>query len=263
VCLARRHASPRDVYGQRAVDPLGPPLWREPATPSIHYEALAIDGAQNFALIAGVVGAVLLSGIWNPGIVFDVLGTPLALQNIVRDGALAALAVASLALTPREVRASTAFSWPPIVEVAKLFAGIFFTIIPLVAMLQAGRDGALVGVVALVTDSATGEPRQAMYFWMTGLLSALLDNAPTYLVFFNLAGGDPATLMGSAGMTLASISAGAVYFGALTYLGNAPNFMIKAIAEDRGGAMPGFFAYLGWASLTLLPLLAITSWLFL
>jgi Na+/H+ antiporter NhaD/arsenite permease-like protein len=239
-------------------------LWRrEPATPAIHYEPLAIDGAQNFALIAGVVGAVLLSGIWNPGIVFDVLGTPLALQNMVRDGALAALALASLALTPRDVRASNAFSWAPIAEVAKLFAGIFFTIIPLLAMLQAGRDGALAGMVALVTDSATGEPRQAMYFWMTGLLSALLDNAPTYLVFFNLAGGDAATLMGSAGMTLASISAGAVYFGALTYLGNAPNFMIKAIAEDRGVAMPGFFAYLGWASLTLLPLLALTAWLFL
>ncbi len=239
-------------------------LWRrEPATPSIRYEPLAIDGAQNFALIAGVVGAVLLSGLWNPGIVFDVLSTPLALQNIVRDGALAALAVASLALTPRGVRASNAFSWAPIVEVAKLFGGIFFTIIPLLAMLQAGRDGALAGLVALVTDNATGEPRHAMYFWMTGLLSALLDNAPTYLVFFNLAGGDAATLMGAAGMTLASISAGAVYFGALTYLGNAPNFMIKAIAEDRGVAMPGFFAYLGWASLTLLPLLALTSWLFL
>ncbi len=161
------------------------------------------------------------------------------------------------------MRASNAFSWAPIVEVAKLFAGIFFTIIPLLAMLQAGRDGALAGLVALVTDNATGEPRHAMYFWMTGLLSALLDNAPTYLVFFNLAGGDAATLMGAARMTLASISAGAVYFGALTYLGNAPNFMIKAIAEDRGVAMPGFFAYLGWASLTLLPLLALTSWLFL
>ena len=239
-------------------------LWRrEPAAPLTAYEPLAIDGAQNFALIAGVVGAVLLSGLWNPGIVFDVLGTPLAMQNVVRDGALAALAVASLALTPRGLRASNGFSWVPIVEVAKLFAGIFFTIIPLLAMLQAGRDGALAGVVSLVTDSATGEPRQAMYFWMTGLLSALLDNAPTYLVFFNLAGGDAATLMGAAGTTLASISAGAVYFGALTYLGNAPNFMIRAIAEDRGVAMPGFFAYLGWASLVLLPLLAVTTWLFL
>jgi Na+/H+ antiporter NhaD/arsenite permease-like protein len=145
------------------------------------------------------------------------------------------LALASLALTPRAVRAGNAFSWAPIAEVAKLFAGIFFTIIPLLAMLQAGRAGALAGVVALVTDPVTGAPRHAMYFWATGILSAFLDNAPTYLVFFNLAGGDAGTLMGAAKTTLASISAGAVYFGAFTYVGNAPNFMIKAIAEDRSG----------------------------
>ena len=238
-------------------------LWRrESVPPPASYEPLAIDGAVNFTLIAGVVGAVLLSGIWKPGIVFDVAGTPLELQNLVRDGALLALAAASLALTPRGIRASNAFSWAPIAEVAKLFAGIFLTIIPLLAMLQAGRAGALAGVVALVTDHATGEPRDMMYFWATGILSAFLDNAPTYLVFFNLAGGDAITLMGPAKATLVAISAGAVYFGALTYVGNAPNFMIKAIAEDRGVAMPGFFAYLGWAAAILLPLIAAWGWLF-
>ena len=102
------------------------------------------------------------------------------------------LALLSLALTPRAVREANAFNWEPIAEVAKLFAGIFLTIIPVIAMLHAGRAGPLAGVVELVTDSATGEPRRLMYFWMTGLLSAFLDNAPTYLVFFNLAGGDPA-----------------------------------------------------------------------
>jgi len=238
-------------------------LWRrESVAPPASYEPLAIDGAVNFVLIAGVVGAVLLSGIWKPGIVFDVAGTPLELQNLVRDGALLALAAASLALTPRGVRASNAFSWAPIAEVAKLFAGIFLTIIPLLAMLQAGRAGALAGIVALVTDPATGEPRDMMYFWATGILSAFLDNAPTYLVFFNLAGGDAVTLMGSAKATLVAISAGAVYFGALTYVGNAPNFMIKAIAEDRGIAMPGFFGYLGWSAAILLPLIAVWGWLF-
>ena len=238
-------------------------LWRrEPVAPPASYEPLAIDGAVNFALIAGVVGAVLLSGIWKPGIVIGVAGTPVELQNLVRDGALLALAAASLALTPRGVRAGNAFSWAPIAEVAKLFAGIFLTIVPLLAMLQAGRAGALAGVVALVTDHATGEPRDMMYFWATGILSAFLDNAPTYLVFFNLAGGDAATLMGAAKATLVAISAGAVYFGALTYVGNAPNFMIKAIAEDRGVAMPGFFAYFGWAAAILLPLIAVWGWLF-
>ena len=154
------------------------------------------------------------------------------------------------------MREANAFNWEPIAEVAKLFAGIFLTIIPVIAMLHAGRAGPLAGVVDLVTDSATGQPRQIMYFWMTGLLSAFLDNAPTYLVFFNLAGGDPAALMYSLQVTLAMISAGAVYFGALTYVGNAPNFMIKAIAESRGVKMPSFFGYLGYTSLVLLPLFA-------
>jgi len=172
------------------------------------------------------------------------------------------LALVSIALTPRAVREANAFKWEPIAEVAKLFAGIFLTIVPVIAMLQAGRTGALAGVVDLVTDSATGQPRQVLYFWTTGLLSAFLDNAPTYLVFFNLAGGDPAALTGPLKITLAMISAGAVYFGALTYVGNAPNFMIKAIAENRGVTMPSFFAYLGYSGAVLLPLFGLISWIY-
>ncbi len=125
-------------------------------------------------------------------------------------------------------------------------------------MLGAGRNGALGQAIALVVDAA-GAPRDAMILWMTGVLSAFLDNAPTYLVFFNLAGGDAIALMGPLKPTLKAISMGAVYFGALTYIGNAPNFMIKAIAEDRGVAMPSFFAYFGCASLVLLPLLAVIT----
>jgi Na+/H+ antiporter NhaD/arsenite permease-like protein len=129
-------------------------------------------------------------------------------------------------------------------------------------MLGAGRSGALAGVIDLVVDPS-GKPSDVMVFWMTGVLSAFLDNAPTYLVFFNLAGGDANTLMGPLQLTLEAISMGAVYFGALTYIGNAPNFMIKAIAEDRGIAMPSFFGYFGWASLIMLPLLAAITLLFL
>jgi Na+/H+ antiporter NhaD/arsenite permease-like protein len=115
-------------------------------------------------------------------------------------------------------------------------------------------------VIALVSASP-GVPDNFMVFWVTGVLSAFLDNAPTYLVFFNLAGGDPAALMGPLAGTLKAISMAAVYFGALTYIGNAPNFMIKAIAEDRGIAMPSFFAYLAYASVVMLPMLAVVSWL--
>ena len=98
-----------------------------------------------------------------------------------------------------------------------------------------------------------------MYFWASGLLSSLLDNAPTYLVFFNLAGGDPQVLMTELAPVLAAISAGAVFMGANTYIGNAPNLMVKAIAEDRGVRMPSFFGYMAWSLLILVPLFVLVS----
>ena len=223
---------------------------------------LSLEGSVNFLLVGGVIGAVLMSGTWKSGIGFDVLGARLDLEALLRDAILVALALASLALTPAAVREHNQFHWAPIVEVAKLFAGIFVTIIPVIAILEAGRGGALAGVIDLVVDPA-GAPRNTMVFWMTGLLSAFLDNAPTYLVFFNLAGGDAEALMGPLKATLAALSMGAVYFGALTYVGNAPNFMIKAIAEDRGVPMPSFFAYVACAGVVLLPLMAMIGALFL
>ncbi len=221
-------------------------------------EPVRLEGSINFVLVAAVVGAVLLSGLWNPGIQFEVLGAALEVQHLARDALLIALGLASVAITPAAVREHNAFRWGPIGDVAKLFAAVFITVIPVIAMLNAGRSGAFASMVAMVTDGA-GEPRNAMYFWTTGVLSAFLDNAPTYLVFFNLAGGDAAMLMGPGKATLEAISMGAVFFGALTYVGNAPNFMIRAIAEDRGVAMPTFFGYLAWASLILLPMLAVVA----
>jgi Na+/H+ antiporter NhaD/arsenite permease-like protein len=238
-------------------------FWRrERVPPPTAIEPLAIDGAWNFLLIAGVIGEVLLSGFWKPNISFDIAGTPLELQNLEREVALVVLALLSLWLTPRAVRAANAFNWGPIAEVAKLFAGIFLTIIPVIAILQAGRQGELHDVVDLVTDPVTGAPHHLMYLWITGLLSAFLDNAPTYLVFFNLAGGDATTLMGPLKPTLTMISAGAVYFGALTYVGNAPNFMVKAIAEERGVAMPSFFVYFAYAAVIMTPLFVVFTWLY-
>jgi Na+/H+ antiporter NhaD/arsenite permease-like protein len=125
------------------------------------------------------------------------------------------------------------FGWGPMQEVAKLFAGIFLTIIPVIAMLKAGVNGPFGAMVAAVTRP-DGTPDPAMYFWATGILSSFLDNAPTYLVFFNTAGGDPQVLMTTMATTLAAISAGSVFMGANSYIGNAPNLMVKAIAEDRG-----------------------------
>lgn len=214
---------------------------------------IAIEGKVNFILLGLILASVLASGMWKPGITFDIIGQTVELQNVARDIALVVITWASWKLTPREVRAAHHYEWGPIIEVGKLFAGIFLTIIPAIAILRAGSEGALAPLVALVTG-ADGEPRNAAYFVLAGALSSFLDNAPTYLVFFNLAGGDAVTLMTTHATTLVAISAGAVFMGANTYIGNAPNFMVKAIAESRGVTMPSFFAYFGWAMLVLGPI---------
>jgi Na+/H+ antiporter NhaD/arsenite permease-like protein len=220
-----------------------------------------IVGKINFLFLAMVIALVLMSGLWRSQVSFDVFGTRVALQNALRDAALIGVTLLSLAMTPRAARAGNDFNWAPIEEVAKLFAGIFVTIAPVIMMLRAGEAGAFAGVIHLVNEPS-GQPRDIMYFWATGLLSSFLDNAPTYLVFFNLAGGDAQALMTTGATTLAAISAGAVFMGANTYIGNAPNFMVKAIAQSRGVRMPSFFAYLGWSGAVLLPLFALTGWLF-
>ena len=222
---------------------------------------LRIEGGINIVLLLATVGVVLASGTWNPGITFTLFHVPLELQHVLRDLALVALTGLSLVLTRRAVRRDNRFGWAPMVEVAKLFAGIFITLLPVLTILKAGRDGALAPLVALVTRP-DGTPANAWYFWLTGGLSSFLDNAPTYLVFFNLAGGDPATLMGPLATTLAAISCGAVFMGANSYIGNAPNFMVKAVVEEAGMRMPSFFAYMAWSGAILLPLFALVTLLF-
>jgi Na+/H+ antiporter NhaD/arsenite permease-like protein len=223
---------------------------------------LGVEGIFNLGLILGVIGAVLISGFWKPHISLEVYhGVHLELQNITRDLLLLALAYASWTYTPKQIRKDNEYTWFPIIEVAKLFAGIFITIIPAIAILKAGTNGALASIINSVSDESG--PINMMYFWYTGVLSSFLDNAPTYLVFFNTAGGDPITLMGEMKNTLLAISMGAVFMGANTYIGNAPNFMVKSISESSGIEMPSFFGYFfKWAIPILLPLFIIVSWLF-
>jgi Na+/H+ antiporter NhaD/arsenite permease-like protein len=221
-------------------------------------EPLRIRGLINLLLFAAIIAAILGSSAWKPGIAFHVYKTELQLQNVVRDAVLVVIAVASLVLTRDEHRAANGFTWEPIREVAILFAGIFVAIAPVMAMLQAGPDGAFAFLLQAVT-ARDGTPHEAAYFWLTGALSAFLDNTPTYVIFFELAGGDARQLMGPLAGTLAAISMGAVYMGALTYIGNAPNLIVRAIAEERGIAMPNFFAYMLLASLVLIPLFALLT----
>ena len=234
---------------------------KHPLIEGVHErEPVRIEGAVNLLLLVAIVGAVLLSGVWHPGVGVTIYHVHVPLETIVSQGLLILITALSLKLTSQQSRRLNAFTWGPMLEVAKLFAAIFLTIIPAIAILRAGTDGALGAIIAAVNEG--GQPNPAAYFWAAGILSSFLDNAPTYLIFFNTAGGDAGVLMTDLAVTLTAISAGAVFMGANSYIGNAPNFMVKAIAEERGVKMPSFFGYMAWSSAFLIPLFVLTTWVF-
>ena len=222
---------------------------------------LGLEGSINLLLLIGVISSVLLSGFWQPHVHYTVYHVQLELQNLTRDILLLLLTFLSWKVTSQKIRQENEYTWFPIVEVAKLFAGIFITIIPAIAILKAGTNGALAVIIQSVSDDSG--PVNYMYFWLTGILSSFLDNAPTYLVFFNTAGGDPVLLMGKHYDTLLAISAGAVFMGANTYIGNAPNFMVKSISESAGIDMPSFFGFfLKYSIPILFPIFLLVSLVF-
>lgn len=216
---------------------------------------LKLEGLHNFIFLAGILGAVLMSGKWRPG-GMNVLGVQVMFQNLARDGLIILMGVLSLITTAKVTRRDNAFTWEPIREVAYLFAGIFMTIVPALALLRAGSEGRLAFIAETVKDPWH-------YFWVTGVLSSFLDNAPTYLTFFNSALGSlkltehqihlilTGAIQSEVGdqfiFLLKAISAGAVFFGAMTYIGNAPNFMVRSIAEENKIKMPSFFGFMLWS----------------
>ena len=252
-----------DLYYYRREDPLQADLKAKP-------EPIRIEGSYNFALLAGVVGVIIISGYWRP-FHLSVFEIELHGQNLFRDGVIIALGLLSLHLTPKRLREANEFSWAPILEVAKLFAGIFITIIPALSILRAGTHGALTGLITAVQTPAH-------YFWASGGLSSFLDNAPTYLTFFNMALGKvgmpetavPALLAAGTATAnpdfigyLTAISVGSVFMGANTYIGNAPNFMVKSIAEEAGVNMPSFFGYMFKYSIPILiPVFILVTFIF-
>jgi Na+/H+ antiporter NhaD/arsenite permease-like protein len=217
-------------------------------------EPLSMQGGWNFMLLAGVVVAVLLL---SPD-----KENPDFRQYYAREIAMFALAGLSMWRTSSKLREENGFTFGPILEVAALFCGIFITMIPATLLLQ--THGAALGL---------DQPWQ--YFWATGLLSSFLDNAPTYVTFAALACGSlPAECLGpeqlgtlangaSGGPLLVAISLGAVFMGANSYIGNGPNFMVRAIAEENGYKMPSFFGYIGWAAIVLIPVFAVVTAIFL
>jgi Na+/H+ antiporter NhaD/arsenite permease-like protein len=223
-------------------------------------QPVRVSGGINFVLVGVIIGAILLSAKLNLGNV-SIFGTEVPIANMLRDGTMVVVTLISVAFTSSEAHKANGFSWTPITEVALLFAGIFITIIPVLAMLRAGDAGAFAPLIALV-NNPDGTPNNVAYFWLTGALSSFLDNAPTYLVFFEMAGGNAEQLMREGAPTLTAISAGAVFMGANTYIGNAPNFMVYAIARQCGVKMPTFFGYMAWSVVVLVPIFALATLLF-
>ncbi|MFN8831143.1 MAG: sodium:proton antiporter [Labrys sp. (in: a-proteobacteria)] len=241
--------------------------------PTPDTRGISVHGTVNFLLIGGVIAAILFSAAVKLG-TFEIYGVVLRVEFVLRDAVLVILALVSLGVTQKALREENGFNWEPILEVAKLFFGIFICIVPVLAILAAGQKGIAAPLVAMVT-SADGTPNNVAYFWLTGILSSFLDNVPTYLVFFELAaqstpaGANPAEFMmgyvpGHEAMatTLMAISTGAVFMGANTYIGNAPNFMVYAVAKSMGVRMPSFFGYMAWSGLILVPIFLIITPIF-
>ena len=228
-------------------------------------EPLRLQGTHNFIFLGGVVASVLMSGMVHWGEI-NTLGVHRNIQDWVRDGLLILCGILSLTTTSKTVREDNDFTWFPIVEVAYLFVGIFITMIPCLLILKAGPQGALAFLV-------NGVSQPMHYFWITGTLSSFLDNAPTYLTFFNTALGSfypgmPESaavplLMTENAIYLKAISSAAVFFGACSYIGNAPNFMVRSIAEEAGTPMPSFFGYiLKYSMVYLIPCFIVITLLF-
>lgn len=240
-------------------------------------DPVRVDGLHNLIFLVGIMGAVLMSGIWHGGEV-NVLGIHMTVQSILRDLIIIAMGLLSLKFTASELREANDFNWFPIKEVGYLFAGIFMTIVPALAILKAGEQGALSFVIQAANDEMS-------YFWITGVLSSFLDNAPTYLTFFtsalgklgltedqiaaalrlaedqwHMTGADPEKLRLFVSY-LKAISVGAVFMGANTYIGNAPNFMVRSIAEQNGVKMPSFFGYMAYSCAILIPIFIVLTFI--
>lgn len=239
---------------------------RVPIQENVEREPIKIEGAHNFIFIVMVVGSVILNGLLSSNPMFanpetgelyglNIGGVVLPFTSIVQMSIILVAAGLSMKTTRKETREANAFTFAPIEEVAQLFIGIFITMIPALALLKAH-------------GSELGLEHPYQFFWATGMLSGFLDNAPTYLVFLTTAGGahfadGVHTTVGTVPpLDLMAISAGAVFMGALTYIGNAPNFMVKAIAEENKIKMPSFFGYMAWSFGILIPLFILITVVF-
>lgn len=226
---------------------------------TFHPVSVKLTGSLNLLLLLAIVVSLVGFGALNFGHV-EIVGVKLAVTDMIRELVFILIAFVSVCFVNPQARAANQFSWDPIIEVARIFFAIFITAAPVITMLAQGLEGPFAPLLQIVNKD--GVPQPDLYFWLTGLLSSFLDNAPTYLVFFHMAGGNATYLMSEGAAVLTAISSGAVFMGAMSYIGNAPNFMVKAIAEERGIAMPSFFGYMAFAFAAMVIPLALVAFLF-
>ena len=236
---------------------------KQPETSGAEKKKLHLAGAHNIIFLIMIVAAVILSGVLPKSVPFFAKAIPfygevsLSYAAILEMAMILVAALLSFKTTKKEVREANAFTWGAIQEVAVLFIGIFITMVPALLILKA-------------KGSSLGISHPWQFFWITGLLSSFLDNTPTYLVFFTTAASSAlkganqiVTAMGNIPqLFLMAISCGAVFMGANTYIGNAPNFMVRSIAEENGIKMPSFFGYMGWSLSCLIPVFLIDMLVF-
>jgi Na+/H+ antiporter NhaD/arsenite permease-like protein len=215
----------------------------------------SIEGKQHGLYISILVLLIILTGKFGHSPLFDLWGHAVTVGYVVLQLGLVVLTYVSY----KQNHDLHPLSFGPVKEVAYVFVVIFITMIPVNKMLEAGGQGPFSGLLSL---TQTTQNPALLYFWLTGFFSAFLDNAPTYLIFFKLAGGNPETLMTKHAFILAAISLGSVFMGAMTYIGNAPNFMVRTLAKEYGVAMPTFLGYMGWSILILLPVFLGMSFFF-
>lgn len=219
----------------------------------------SITGYFNIILMLLVVILVAFTGILPKKEAFSIFNTSVHYKGFIRDIGLVGISCISFLCSPRingkNLHKLNKFSWEPLSEVARYFIAIFITMAPVAIMLKSGHE--FFQPIRSMLENTDHAP--FWYFWFVSPFSAFLDNAPTYLVFFKMAGGNAQFLMGEGARILTAISAGSVFMGAITYIGNAPNFMVRSIAKQYGISMPTFLGYMTWSCAILLPILIIIS----
>ena len=216
-----------------------------------------LQGGWNILLAILIPIVLLMTELSHIDTSFKIQEVEVGLKNIIRDIALIVIGLISYFFTknPKEDYLE------PIKELSKVFFGVIVTIYPLMAMFKNGKNGPFADVMNLLDNGII--TKNESYFWLSGIFSVLLDNAPTYLVFFSSLGASPEVLSTSMSKTLVAISISSVYFGALSYIGNSPNYMVKSVLEQYNIKMPGFFTYILIACVILLPIFALVSKIFI